>query len=68
MGENIKRYLKYNVRWQLGFIVCYPTMWLFTDALGWPLWASIIGFQFVGANIFYHVDRLIFKKKQNVDT
>ena len=59
----MKRYLTYNIRWQLGFIVCYPSMWLFTDVLEWSLWASIVGFQFVGANIFFHVDKIIFKKE-----
>ena len=58
----IKRYLKYNLRWQAGFVVCYPCMYLFTDVLGWSMWASVIAFQFVGANIFYHVDRYIFRK------
>ncbi len=57
------RHLKYHARWQSGFIVCYPTMWLFSDYLELPLWLSIVLFQFVGASIFYHVDKYIFKKK-----
>lgn len=59
---NFKRYIKYNARWQIGFIVCYPCMWLFVDVLNWNMATSVIAFQFVGANIFYHVDRYIFKQ------
>lgn len=60
----MNRYLKYNIRWQSGFVICYPCMWFFQDYLGMSIWASVIAFQFVGANIFYHVDRWIFKDKK----
>jgi hypothetical protein len=40
----------------------YPCMWFFQSYLQWSIWASIIAFQFVGANIFFYVDRWIFKK------
>ena len=59
----MNRYLKYNIRWQSGFVICYPCMWFFQDYLNMPIWASVIAFQFVGANIFYHVDRWIFKDR-----
>lgn len=62
MSFKIKRYLKYNLRWQCGFVICYPCMWFFTDVMQWGMAASVIGFQFIGANIFYHVDKYIFKK------
>lgn len=59
----MNRYLKYNLRWQSGFVICYPCMWLFQDYLGWSTFWSVIAFQVVGANIFYHVDRWIFKDR-----
>jgi hypothetical protein len=59
----MNRYVKYNIRWQAGFIVCYPCMWFFQDKLQWGTAASVIAFQFVGANIFYWVDDWIFKAK-----
>lgn len=58
-----KKYLKYNIRWQAGFIVCYPCLWLFQDVLEWSIATSVIAFQFVGANIFYWVDKWIFNNK-----
>ena len=60
----VKKYLKYNVRWQAGFIVCYPSLWFFQDYLGWGIAASVIAFQFVGANIFFWVDKWIFGSKK----
>ena len=54
--------MKYNLRWQGGFIVCYPCLWFFQDYLQWSTAASVVAFQFIGANIFFWVDRWIFKK------
>ena len=56
----LKRYLKYNIRWQARFVICYPCMWVFQDHLQWSTATSVIAFQFVGANIFYWVDKWIF--------
>ncbi len=56
----LRKYLKYNIRWQAGFIVCYPCMWFFQDYMQWSIATSVIAFQFVGANIFFWVDRWIF--------
>lgn len=62
---HMTRYIKYNIRWQSGFVVCYPCMWFFQQVLGLDMWLSVIAFQFVGANIFYHVDGWIFKNKND---
>jgi hypothetical protein len=64
MKPKMSRYLKYNIRWQSGFVVCYPCMWFFQDYMQWSTLWSVIAFQVVGANIFYHVDRWIFGDKQ----
>jgi hypothetical protein len=62
MNPKLKQFLIYHLRWQSGFFVAMPSMWFFQDKLHWPLWAAIIGFQFVGALIYYSIDKLIFKK------
>ena len=62
---DIKRHLKYHLRWQCGFCVCYPCMWFFSDVLKLPLWGAVVAFQFVGASIFYHIDNWIFNKNNN---
>tara|TARA_A100001037_G_scaffold244817_1_gene225900 strand:+ start:67525 stop:67659 length:135 start_codon:yes stop_codon:yes gene_type:complete len=41
-------------------------MWLFGELWDWPLWASIIGFQFIGALIYYPIDNKIFAKKNAI--
>ena len=58
----MKKYLTYHAKWQLGIIVSWPCMYLFLDILGWSNLATVIGFQFVGAIIFYPIDKFIFKK------
>ena len=60
---DIDKHVKYHLRWQAGFFVCFPCMWVFSDVLELPLWLAVVMFQFVGALIFYHVDKYIFKKK-----
>jgi len=57
------KYLKYHVRWQSGFLVCYPCMWLFNGYLNWSIATSVIAFQFVGAVVYYQIDKWIFNKK-----
>jgi len=58
----MKKYLTYHAKWQLGIIVSLPCMYLFQDIFHWPHWATIIGFQFVGACIFWPIDKFIFRK------
>jgi uncharacterized integral membrane protein len=41
-------------------------MWLFIDVWNWPMWVSIIGFQFVGALVFYPIDHMIFANKVTI--
>jgi hypothetical protein len=43
-------------------------MWLMHDIWGWSNFWTIIGFQFVGALIFWNVDKLIFKNDRQIET
>ncbi len=53
-----KRYGIYHLRWQLSAIVMMPIM-LFLEA-HLPLWGNLMLGQFVGALIFWEVDKRIF--------
>ena len=62
----MKKYLTYHLKWQLGFFVAWPCMFLFQDYLGWPYWATVLGFQFIGAIIFWPIDKFILQKRKVV--
>ena len=53
------------MKWQLGIIVSLPCMYLFQDVFHWPYWATIVGFQFVGALVFWPIDKFIFNMKRS---
>lgn len=55
-------FVKYSIKWQLGIIVSWPCIYLLHDVLGWNNFNTIIGFQFVGALVFWKIDKMIFKK------
>jgi hypothetical protein len=59
--KKYKTYLIYHLKWQLGILVSWPCMWLLKDVLGWSNFWTIIGFQFIGALIFWNIDKHIFK-------
>jgi hypothetical protein len=61
----MKQYLTYHLKWQLGIIVSLPCMYLFQDVFHWPYWATIVGFQFVGALVFWPIDKFIFNMKKS---
>jgi hypothetical protein len=61
----MKQYLTYHMKWQLGIIVSLPCMYLFQDVFHWPYWATIVGFQFVGALVFWPIDKFIFNMKRS---
>jgi hypothetical protein len=61
----MKQYLTYHLKWQLGIIVSLPCMYLFQDVFHWPYWATIVGFQFVGALVFWPIDKFIFNMKRS---
>jgi hypothetical protein len=42
-------------------------MWLMHDVWGWSNFWTIIGFQFVGALIFWNIDKLIFKNDKHTN-
>ena len=58
------RYAKYHLRWQTGFLIATPVMYICIDYLKMDYWLAVIIFQFIGALIFYPIDAYLFKKKQ----
>lgn len=56
-----KKFLKYAFRWQLSSFILAPVLYLLADTVG-VTWSTIIA-NFIGACIFFPVDRWIFKKK-----
>jgi hypothetical protein len=63
-----KQLLTYHAKWQIGFFITTPCMYLFSDVLQWPHWATVIAFQFIGACIFWPVDNWIFRRKNKGKT
>jgi hypothetical protein len=59
--KNLKTFIFYILKWQLGIIVSWPCMWLFHEVWGWSNFWTIIGFQFVGALLFWNVDKYLFR-------
>jgi len=57
-----KKYVMYHFKWQMGAIVTIPLMYILLDYLHINYWVSVLIFQFVGALVFYPVDKFIFKK------
>lgn len=66
--KNFKRYIIYHIKWQVGVVISWPCMWLMHDIWGWSNFWTIIGFQFVGALIFWNIDKLIFKNDKQIET
>jgi hypothetical protein len=66
--KNLNRYVLYHIKWQTGVVVSWPCMYLMHDVWGWNNFWTIIGFQFVGALIFWNIDKLIFKHDKTNDT
>jgi len=66
--KNFKRYIIYHIKWQAGVVISWPCMWLMHDIWGWSNFWTIIGFQFVGALIFWNIDKLIFKNDKQIET
>ena len=63
--QELKRFIAYCLRWQLSSpILAICLIWL--DDLG-TFWATIIA-NFVGACIFFWVDKIIFKDKNEKET
>lgn len=57
-------FLMYMLKWQLGIIVSWPCMYLFQDVLQWSNFWTIIAFQFIGALVFWNIDKFIFSNKK----
>jgi hypothetical protein len=54
-----KQYLIYHLRWQISAFVMMPIMLYLESNL--PLWANLMVGQFIGAVIFFMIDKRIFK-------
>ena len=63
-----KQYLIYHARWQLSTLVMLPFM-IGLETLGLPLWLNLAVGQFIGACIFFYIDKRIFKehKQDNIE-
>ena len=56
----MKRYAIYHLRWQISALVMLPIMMLLEAVL--PLWGNLMLGQFIGALIFWEVDKRIFQQ------
>ena len=65
MIERTRRWIKYHIRGKVDFLFRFR-MWLFNEMWNSALWASIIGFQFIGALVYYPIDNKIFSTKDKV--
>jgi len=63
MKYNIKRYLIYHLRWQVSAIIMMGPM-MILQAFGFPLWLNLSIGQFIGAIIFYYIDKKIFSGRE----
>ena len=57
-----KRYLEYHVRWQVSALVMMPVMYSI-DYVELPLWSNLMITQFIGAIIFWKIDKWLFEHK-----
>lgn len=64
LNVQLKSFLTYALKWQLGFIVTVPSLYFFIDycKLNY-VWATIL-MQIIGAVVFYPIDSRIFNKQQ----
>lgn len=56
-----QQFLIYALKWQAGIFIAAPSMYFFHDYLGWNNVATTIAFQLIGACVFWHIDKRIFK-------
>ena len=57
-----KKYGIYHLRWQSGFLLNFGIFFVCINLLAFPTWLAVIIFQFVGAIIYWYVDKYIFNK------
>jgi len=55
-----KQYGIYHLRWQISAFVMMGPM-IVLQAFGLPLWLNLMVGQFIGALIFFEIDKRIFK-------
>jgi len=69
---SLKQRILYNLRWQgstptLAIFSSLTVAVLTRSSLGWPTWeewAGAVVANFIGANMFIYIDKLIFKKDE----
>lgn len=59
--ERSKRYGIYHMRWQVSAIVMMLPMYVATSVIGLSSWLSLIPVHFIGAIVFWYVDKNIFE-------
>ena len=65
--KKYEQYVLYHLKWQVGIVVSLPCMYILHDILGWSNFATIVGFQFIGALIFWNIDKYIFSNANKND-
>ncbi len=60
-----KKFFNYHLKWQVGFVITTPLLYLFIDVLNYPYWLSVLLFQAIGALIFWPIDSYIFRKQED---
>lgn len=65
---NWKQILIYHAKWQLGFIIIWPSLEFCYTVLELQLAWGLILSNFIGALLFYPIDLLIFNKKKQNET
>ena len=56
----VRKYALYHARWQLSSIVMMAPMYFFATMLELPIWIAFPIVHFIGAIIFWYVDKHIF--------
>ena len=54
-----KQYGIYHLRWQISGIIMYPALGILAT-YNMPLWLSVMVAQFIGAIVFFEIDKRIF--------
>lgn len=62
MKFNWKKYGLYHLRWQSGFLLNALVFYVCIKLLDFPIWLSVIIFQFFGAIFYWWIDKFIFQK------
>ena len=59
---NWNRILSYHFKWQIGFVIIWPSLWVCNNLLKLDTASSLIVSNFIGALLFYRIDLFILTK------